>query len=219
MPKKDWKAAPAGERALRIVEALKQQYEPVSGLVYHNPFELLIAVILSAQTRDEQVNQATPALFSRYPDAHALSQADVNDVDEIIRKIGFHAPKARNIIATSRILADKYDGDVPKSMEELVELPGVGRKTANVVLGTAFGQPAITVDTHFRRVSQRLHLTHKNDPGEIEMELRAIIPPEEQIDFSHRMIWHGRKTCHARKPKCSVCVIARYCPLRERLEQ
>lgn len=212
MPKKDMRDAPAEERIGKIIHELKKHYQPISGLTYSNPFELLIAVILSAQTRDERVNRVTPVLFAHYPDPWALAKADVEDVDQIIRTVNFHGTKARNIIATSQILAEQYNGVVPADMESLVAMPGVGRKTANVVMGTAYGLPAITVDTHFNRVSNRLHLTSSKNPDIIERDLVKLVPPEERIGFSHRMIWHGRKICTWRNPQCEICPINKYCP-------
>ncbi|MGI6455230.1 MAG: endonuclease III [bacterium] len=212
MAVKDWKSAPAKERAKKVIEELKKYYEDRSGLNHNNPFELLVATILSAQCRDERVNQVTPALFEKYPDARALADAPLEEVDETIRTINFHSGKSRNIIAASQVLVEKYLGEVPADMDALTQLPGVGRKTANVVLGTAFNLPAITVDTHFRRVSSRLEFTQNTDPDKIEQDIIKIIPPREQTGFSHRLIWHGRKVCFARKPDCSTCGIAKYCP-------
>ncbi|MBI1388362.1 MAG: endonuclease III [bacterium] len=210
--KKDWKAAPASERAKKIVKALEKEHDAVCGLNFSNPFELLIATILSAQCTDERVNKVTPALFKKYPTPQAMGEADSGDLEEMIRATGFFRNKAKSIQAVGSALARDYDGEVPEDMDALTALPGIGRKTANVVLGTAFGHPAITVDTHVKRLSNRLGLTSHSDPGKIEQDLIALIPAKDRTGFSHRLIWHGRRVCHARKPDCSGCVLAPYCP-------
>jgi endonuclease-3 len=212
MPAKDWKAAPAKERIQKIIPKLAVEYDPVCGLNFANPFELLIATILSAQCTDVRVNQVTPVLFDRYPDADAFVRASQEEIEEIIRPTGFFRNKAKSILALCTTLVDQYGGKVPETMDELVALPGIGRKTANVVLGTAFGQPAIMVDTHVKRLANRLHLTQESNPDKIEKDLQALVPEKEQTGFSHRLIWHGRKICLARSPKCPDCVIATYCP-------
>lgn len=212
MPKKDWKQAPAKDRARGVIDRLAEEYEPVCGLQFKTPFELLIATILSAQCTDERVNQVTPALFAAYPDSAAFAEADREAIEERIRSTGFFRNKARNIVALSQTLEEEYGGQVPDTMEALVGLPGIGRKTANVVLGTAFGYPAIPVDTHVKRVALRLEFTAHADPNKIEQDLMALIPKKEQTDFSHRVIWHGRKICRASKPKCSQCRLAPFCP-------
>ncbi|HOJ62759.1 MAG TPA: endonuclease III, partial [bacterium] len=174
--------------------------------------ELLIATILSAQCTDERVNQVTPVLFQRFPDARSLASAAPEDVEEIVRPTGFFRQKTKSILAVSQALADEFNGDIPRDIEELTRLPGVGRKTANVVLGTAYGIPAIMVDTHVKRVAARLDLSKQKDPDKIEQDLIALVPAAERTAFSHRMIWHGRKVCQARKPRCEACVLAPYCP-------
>jgi len=212
MAKKDWKSAPTKERAKKVVDTLKKHYEPVCALHYQTPFQLLIATILSAQCTDERVNQVTPILFEKFPDAKAFAEADATEVEEMIRSTGFYRQKTKSILAVSQSLHDHHDGQVPPDMDALTSLPGIGRKTANVVLGTAFGKPAIMVDTHVKRVANRLGFTQQKNPDKIEKDLLEIIPEKEQADFSHRLIWHGRKICNARKPLCGECMIAAYCP-------
>jgi len=212
MVRKDWKKAPLRDRVPKIVEALAQHYEPVCALHHRNAFELLIATILSAQCTDERVNQVTPELFKRYPDACALAKADLAELEELIRSTGFFRQKAKSLLAVSQGLTEDHGGEVPQDMDALTSLPGIGRKTANVVLGTAFGVPAIMVDTHVKRLANRLGLTDKSDPNKIEQDLIAIIPAAERTAFSHRLIWHGRKVCAAKKPLCGGCPLAAYCP-------
>ncbi|MEW6237491.1 MAG: endonuclease III [Candidatus Omnitrophota bacterium] len=212
MVRKDWKKAPPHDRAKKIIEVLAQHYEPVCALHHRNAFELLIATILSAQCTDKRVNQVTPELFKRFPDACALAQADLAELEELIRSTGFFHQKAKSLLDVSQGLAEDHGGEVPQDMEALTSLPGIGRKTANVVLGTAFGVPAIMVDTHVKRLANRLGLTGKSDPDKIEQDLIAIIPAAERTAFSHRLIWHGRKVCVAKKPLCGGCPLAPYCP-------
>lgn len=210
--KKNWKEAPAKERAKKIIAALAKEYEPVSALHFRSAFELLIATILSAQCTDERVNQVTPVLFQRYPGAKALAAAATEDVEEIVRPTGFFRQKTQSIIGVSQALAENFEGEVPPDMDQLIQLPGVGRKTANVVLGTAFGLPAIMVDVHVKRLSNRLGLSKQSNPDKIEEDLIAVIPEKERTDFSHRLIWHGRRVCAARKPRCEFCILSSYCP-------
>ncbi len=212
MPRKDWKKAPPKERATKIAETLAKEYEPVSGLTHRSAFELLIATILSAQCTDKRVNTVTPELFHRYPNAQSLASATTDEVEALVRSTGFYRQKTKSILAVSQALAEKYDGEVPPDIDRLTELPGVGRKTANVVLGTVFDQPAITVDTHVKRLSGRLKFSRHTDPDKIEQDLIAIIPAKKRTAFSHRLVWHGRNVCVARKPRCEDCVIAKYCP-------
>lgn len=200
-------------RARQIARRLAQLYpEATCALHYTNPLQLLIATILSAQCTDARVNQVTPALFARYPDAQAFAQADPRELERLIQPTGFYRNKARNIIACCRALVERYGGQVPPRREDLVTLPGVGRKTANVVLGTAFGKPALPVDTHVRRLSRRLGLTQESDPDKIEQDLMRLLPEEEWANFSHRLIWHGRLVCRARRPDCAHCGLADLCP-------
>jgi endonuclease III len=180
-------------------------------LTFRNPFELLIAVILSAQTTDAQVTRVTPELFRLYPRAAALAGADQSDVERIIRPTGYYRQKARAIRAAAWMLGDEFGGKVPATMDELLLLPGVGRKTANVVLSQIYGAPAIIVDTHFSRVTRRLGLTTRSDPAGIEADLRALVPSEMQSEFSMRINYHGRRCCTARKPACERCPLKSIC--------
>jgi endonuclease-3 len=200
-------------RARKIVRLLARLYPDAECALHHEgPLQLLVATILSAQCTDARVNQVTPALFARYPDARAFAEADVGELEKAIQSTGFYRNKARSIIGCCKGLVEQHGGRVPDTMEELVPLPGVGRKTANVVLGTAFGQPGITVDTHVRRLSGRLGLTEEEDPEKIERDLMRLIPRKDWTMFSHRLIFHGRQVCHARKPDCEGCGLARLCP-------
>ena len=201
------------DRARIITEILNREYPDRKPLLhYRNPFELLIAVILSAQTTDAGVNKVTPVLFGRYPTPQLLAEAFQREVEEIIHPTGFFRVKAANIIRAAKALTDMHNGQVPGTMEELTALPGVGRKTANVILYHIFDQPAIIVDTHFKRVSNRLGFTAKKDPEQIEKQLLKEIPREIQSDFSMTINLHGRKYCHPRKPECNECPIQDYCP-------
>ena len=203
----------SAERARIITAILNEEFPDRKPLLhYRNPYELLIAVILSAQTTDAGVNKVTPELFRKYPAPQDLSEALQGEVEEIIHPTGFFRVKAANIIKTARALSEQYDGRVPETMEELVALPGVGRKTANVILYHIYDQPAIIVDTHFKRVTNRLGFTDKKDPEQIERQMLKEIPREIQSDFSMTLNLHGRKYCHPRKPECSVCPIRDYCP-------
>ncbi len=181
-------------------------------LHFKNPLQLLIATILSAQCTDVRVNLVTPALFNRYPDAQSFADADPLELQTMIQSTGFFRNKAKNIQACCALLVRDHGGQVPGTLEQLVPLPGVGRKTANVVLGNAFGVPGITVDTHVGRLSRRLGLTTLEDPVKVERDLMNLIPQPEWTNFSHRTIFHGRQICHARKPKCGVCTLAKICP-------
>ena len=202
----------AKDRALLAVERLKAAYPAVSELVHANPFQMLIATILSAQTTDRSVNSVTPTLFARYPDASALAHAEPGAVERIIKPTGFFHVKAKTIIACSAGLVDRFHGEVPARMEDLVTLPGVGRKTANVVLGVAFNIPGFAVDTHVIRLTHRLRLTKRSDPVKIEAEVTNLIPPQEWTGFSLRLILHGRRVCVARAPRCPECVLNDFCP-------
>ena len=181
-------------------------------LHFRNPFELLIATILSAQCTDERVNMVTPALFSKFPTAALTAKAKVEDIEAIVRSTGFFRAKAKSILGASKIIVEHFDGEVPSTLEELVKLPGVGRKTANVVLGDAFGIPGITVDTHVGRLSRRLGLTKLDDPVKVEFALNKLIPQPQWTIFSHRLIFHGRRVCTARKPACQRCTLNDICP-------
>lgn len=206
---------PLRVRAGRIVRKMAKLYPDAHcALHYNNPLQLLIATILSAQCTDERVNRVTPALFARYPDAHAFATADQAELEKLIQSTGFFRNKAKNIIACCRQLVDLHGGEVPRTMEELVPLPGVGRKTANVILGNAYDVPGIPVDTHVGRLSQRMGLSEHSDPEKIERDLMALVPRPKWTMFAHRMIFHGRQVCHARKPQCEQCQLTALCPRR-----
>ncbi|RLS51369.1 MAG: endonuclease III [Planctomycetota bacterium] len=201
------------QQALRIAEKLRQRYGQAECALYHEtPFQLLAATILSAQCTDERVNSVTPALFARYPDAHALAQAPQPEVETIIRSLGFFRAKATHLRGMAQALVEHHGGKVPRTLPELVALPGVGRKTANVLLGTAFGIPSgVVVDTHVRRITGLLGLTKQTDPEKIEIDLQKLLPASEWIDFSHRLIHHGRQICIARRPRCPECPLLSDC--------
>jgi endonuclease-3 len=200
-------------RAKQIVRILAKLYPDAHCALHHeNPLQLLIATILSAQCTDVRVNLVTPSLFARYPTVEAFAEADQKELEKAIQSTGFFRNKARNIIACCRQIVEKHAGQVPGNMEDLVQLPGVGRKTANVILGNAFDVPGITVDTHVLRLSKRMGLTKKTDAIKVEHELMGLIPPKEWTMFSHRMIFHGRQVCAARKPNCEGCLVAEICP-------
>jgi endonuclease-3 len=208
----------AARRFPEILARLKRAYPDAHcALDFTNPFELLCATILSAQCTDVRVNMVTPVLFRKYPDAAALAGARQADVEEIIRSTGFFRNKAKNLIGMAQAVVADHDGEIPASMEALVRLPGVGRKTANVILGNAFGMnEGIVVDTHVTRVSGRLGLTTATDSVKIEQDLMKLTPRDDWALLSHLLITHGRNVCVARKPKCEVCVLAELCPSRRR---
>lgn len=207
-------SAEAKRRALEIARRLRRLYPDAEcALNFNSPLELLIATILSAQCTDERVNIVTRDLFKRYRTAKDYADAPTAELEAMIRTAGFYRSKAKNIQACCRRLVDEHGGEVPKALEELVQLGGVGRKTANVVLGTAFGIPSgVVVDTHVTRLTNRLGLVRGTDAVKIERKLIELLPQEEWIDFSHRLIWHGRRICQARKPKCEECLLAEVCP-------
>lgn len=197
-----------------IVEELKQLYpESICSLNYPKPHELLFAVRLSAQCTDERVNKVTPALFERFPTLESLAQADVSEVETYIHSTGFFRAKARDIVASSQMLLDEFDGRVPDNMDDLLRLPGVGRKTANLILGDVYNTPGVVVaDTHCIRISGKLGLTDgTKDPAKVEQQLRAVLPPEESNDFCHRIVLHGRAVCTARNPDCQNCTLRICC--------
>ena len=202
------------ERLLQILKKLQTLYKDAEcSLNFKNPFELLIATILSAQCTDERVNKVTPALFKKYPDAQSMASADLADLERLVQSTGFYKNKAKSLKGASEKIISLHRGELPKNLEALVHLPGVGRKTANVVLGNAFGIPAgIVVDTHVKRLSFRLGLTRQTDPEKVEAELNKKIPEKYWIDFPHWMIQHGRRVCIARAPQCSECPIESVCP-------
>lgn len=208
------KLAEIKRHARLVVRRLAREYpEAECSLAHVDPLQLLVATILSAQCTDERVNMVTPALFRRWPDAAAFADAKLTDLEEAIRSTGFYRNKARNIQACCRELVEQYGGKVPQELDQLVTLPGVGRKTANVVLGVAFGKAVgVVVDTHVTRLSRRMGLSQSSTPEKIEQDLMAVIPRDQWIAMSHRMIFHGRKICLARKPRCQACVLEDVCP-------
>lgn len=200
-------------RAQRVLDALAELYPDAHcALDRRTPLQLLIATILSAQCTDARVNLVTPALFARYQSVTDFANADPAELEGLIASTGFFRNKAKNIIACCRAILDRHGGEVPRTLDELVQLPGVGRKTANVILGNAFGVPGITVDTHVGRLSRRLGLTAHDDPVKVEFDLMAVVPAADWTLFSHRLIFHGRRVCFARKPDCPGCVMNRFCP-------
>lgn len=200
-------------RAKAIATCLVSLYPDVEcPLIHRNNFELLIAVILSAQCTDAAVNKVTPALFNRYPNAPALAQASLADIESCIRALGLYRAKAKSLKRCAQQLVDEFNGVVPSSMEDLTRLAGVGRKTANVIRGHAFGIPGIAVDTHCMRLSRRLGLTREENPAKIEKDLAQILEPAEWSNFSHWLIIHGRRVCFARKPACAACLLSELCP-------
>ena len=200
-------------RARAIARALARTYPDAwCELDHSDAWQLVIATILSAQCTDKMVNQVTPALFAAYPTPEKLAAAPPAKVEELVRRTGFFRQKTKSIQAVARAIAGEHGGRVPDRMEDLTELPGIGRKTANVVLGTAFGRPAIFVDTHVKRLSNRLGLTVQDDPAKVELDLQQLLPPVQWTHFAHRLIHHGRRVCAARKPRCSGCSLLRWCP-------
>jgi len=202
------------ERAARIYQLLSTEYPDARcELEHEDAYQLAVATILSAQTTDQRVNLITPVLFKRYPDVAALAAARQEDVEEIIRTTGFFRNKARNIIGFARAVMAERDGEIPRTLAELVALPGVGRKTANVILGNAFGiEEGVVVDTHVKRLSARLALTAYEEPDKIERELMELFPRERWTMLSHLLIWHGRRVCEARRPRCEDCIVSKLCP-------
>lgn len=199
-----------------VIERLAEEYpgsaSELCALVHDTPFELLIATILSAQCTDEMVNKVTPAVFARYPTPADLAAANPSELEELIRSTGFFRSKAKNLIGMARVLDERFGGEVPTELEDLVTLPGVGRKTANVVRSVAFGLPGLPVDTHVGRLAVRLGLTTETDPVKAEFALNDLVPPEERGAFSLRLILHGRRVCEARRPRCDICVLNDICP-------
>jgi len=200
-------------RARKMYRALHEQYPYAHcELDFSTPLELLVATILSAQTTDVGVNKVTPILFKRYPDAMAYAEADRTELEELLRPTGFYRAKANSVMKLGQDLVERFDGEVPGRLKDLVTLHGVGRKTANVVLGNAFGIPGITVDTHFGRLVRRFGWTEETDPVKVEHEIGALFPRKEWTMLSHVLVFHGRRMCHAKKPACGVCPVARWCP-------
>jgi endonuclease III len=200
-------------RARKINRVLAETYpEARCELDFDNPFELLVVTVLSAQTTDKRVNAVRPALFAAYPDAPAMAGADRSMLEQLIQPTGFFRAKTESLLKLSQALVERYDGEVPGRLEDLVTLPGVGRKTANVVLGNAFEVPGITVDTHFGRLARRFGWTEETDPVKVEHEVGALFAKRDWTMLSHHLIWHGRRICHARNPACGACTVARWCP-------
>jgi len=218
---RQWKRETLAQKSARtsaITARLARSYPELQVPLHHrNTFELLIAVILSAQCTDEAVNRVTPELFRRYPDPASLARASTADIESIIRSLGLFRAKAKSLKECARQLVEQFGGDVPASMEELTQLAGVGRKTANVILGHVFNIPGIIVDTHCKRVARRLGLTRQQDPTKIERDLSRLLPAKEWTGLSHRLIIHGRRVCYARKPACDRCILNDLCPSKELL--
>lgn len=201
------------QRALQAIDLLKLRYpDAVCSLEYIDPFELLVSVRLAAQCTDARVNMVTPALFERFPTMNEFADADVTEVEGYIRSCGLYKTKARDLVAMAQMLRDEYKGVIPDTVEELIKLPGVGRKSANLICGDVFGKPAVVTDTHCIRIAGRLGLTDSKDPYKVEMQLRKILPPEESNDFCHRLVLFGRDICMARSPKCGECPLREICP-------
>ncbi len=217
-------AASAGQRRRKPVSALVERARAINDelarlhpdahceLDFSSPLELAVATVLSAQCTDQRVNAVTPALFKRYPDAAVYAAAKPVELEDLIRSTGFFRNKARSLIGLGAVLVQQHDGRLPQTLAELVKLPGIGRKTANVILGNAFDTPGITVDTHVSRLTRRWKLTSFTDPVKIEHQIAALLPAAEWTPFSHRTIFHGRRVCHARIPACGACALAPYCP-------
>ena len=200
-------------RARKIDRVLAATYPDAKcELDFDTPFELLVVTVLSAQTTDKRVNAVRPTLFAAYPDAQAMAGGDRDELEKIIGPLGFFRAKTESLLKLSQALVERHDGEVPPRLDDLVKLPGVGRKTANVVLGNAFGIPGITVDTHFGRLARRFGWTDLTDPVKVEHAIGELFPKRDWTMLSHHLIWHGRRVCHARKPACGACPVARWCP-------
>lgn len=203
------------DRVIASVGALEKLYpDAVCSLEYNDPFQLLIATRLSAQCTDKRVNMVTPALFKEFPTAEKMANADIKRVEELIKTCGLYKTKAQDLVGIGKMLTEDYNGVVPDSIEELTKLPGVGRKTANLVCGDIFGLPAVVTDTHFIRICNRLGFVKTINPLQVEKEMRKLLPPEKSNDFCHRTVLFGRDICVARKPKCGICPLAEFCPKR-----
>ena len=200
------------QKALAAVAALKALYpDALCSLDFESPFQLLVATRLSAQCTDARVNLVTPALFAKYPDAPAMAKAEVEDVENLIRSCGFYHHKARDLIGTAQKLMSDFGGEVPDTIEALTTLPGVGRKTANLIVGDVYNKPAVVADTHLIRISNRLGLVSTKDPHKVELALRELLPPDESNNFCHRCVLHGRAVCDARRPACEACAMNAFC--------
>jgi endonuclease-3 len=202
------------ERLAEVVRRLREEYpEPKTALEHHNPYELLVATILSAQCTDERVNMVTPDFFERYPEPEDLAGARPEEVEDLIHSTGFFRQKTKSLLGMANAVVDRHDGRIPDTMKALVKLPGVGRKTANVVLGNAFGKDeGIVVDTHVKRLAGRLGFTTETDPQRVEQDLMALTPRDDWTDISHLLIFHGRQVCNARRPHCEACGVSDLCP-------
>lgn len=201
------------KRVLKIIAVLKEVYgDAKCSLDFETPHQLLVAAILAAQCTDERVNQVTPELFKKYPNVQAFAEAKYDELEDMVRSTGFFRNKTKAIIASAQEIVERHDGQVPDNMDDLTKLSGVGRKTANLIVGVAYGQSAVIVDTHVMRISRRLGLTEYKDPTKIEQDLRIILPEEDSTLFNHLMIYHGRAICKAPTPKCEICPILELCP-------
>ena len=200
-------------KAIQIIEKLKNYYpDATCSLDFETPFQMLVAVVLSAQCTDERVNKTTPSIFSKYPTVYDFDNMDLSTLEELIHPCGFYKNKAKNLKAAARTIIEKYNGEVPKTMEELLQIPGVGRKSANVIMLEAFLNPqGIAVDTHAKRISNRIGFSNESDPLKIEQDLLKVIPKEYYYDVNHLLVWHGRKVCTARNPNCDICPINDLC--------
>ena len=201
------------EKAVKIIKKLKEMYpEATCSLDFKSPFQMLVAVCLSAQCTDERVNKTTPAIFEKYPTVNDFDNMDIKALEELIHPCGFYKNKAKNLKSASRMIVEKFNGEVPNNMEDLTSIPGVGRKSANVIMLEAFHNPqGIAVDTHAKRISNRLGFSNESDPLKIEQDLLKVIPKEYYYDVNHLLVWHGRKTCTARNPKCEECALKDLC--------
>lgn len=208
------------QRALAAVQALKAEYPDAKcSLDYLTPLQLLIATRLSAQCTDARVNLVTPALFERFPDAESFAEASADEVAEYIKSCGLYKTKSRDIVALSKMIAEDFGGEVPDNIDDLTKLPGIGRKTANLICGDVYGKPAVVVDTHCIRITTRLGLHKETDQRKIEDALRKLLPPEESNDFCHRIVLHGRAVCTARSPKCENCCMKDFCPSADKMKK
>jgi endonuclease-3 len=200
-------------RVKKIIELLYCEYPDAKcSLDFGTPHQLMVTTILAAQCTDERVNQVTPELFKKYPDVYAFAEASYSELQDMIKSTGFFRNKTISIIESARQIVAEHGGEVPNTMGELTSLTGVGRKTANLIMGVAYGQPAVIVDTHVKRISFRLGLTENTDPGKIENDLREILPEEDSTNFNHLLVYHGRAVCKAPKPKCDICLLIGLCP-------
>ena len=200
------------EKARIVVESLEKRYpEAICSLIAEKPYELLIATRLSAQCTDARVNLVTPALFKKYPSENELAEAEIPDVENLIHSCGFYRAKAKDLVGMAKDVRDIYNGKLPDTIEELTKLPGVGRKTANLIVGDVYKKPAVVADTHVIRITNLLGLTDSKDPKNVEMQLKKLLPPEESNDFCHRIVLHGRAVCIARRPKCAECCLKDVC--------